>query len=237
MSSYPYQLTTTSNKDELLQRYKGKPLRDLPTPSIVINKAKFESNCNKMLVNAKKLDANFRAHIKTHKTLEGTLLQLGTVPFKTEKIVVSTMMEAWNILPLVKSGLIIDVHFSLPVVKSRLSELAEFSNVVPHLRIMLDDIEQLDVLANFNKTNPGTNKWSVFIKIDMGTHRAGLIADTERLNQTLAKVLTEDSIKEAVEVYGFYCHAGHSYASTSSNTAKTYLIEEIKNANIAAITA
>lgn len=232
--SYPSSFTALPDKSKVLAAYKGKSVAELPTPSVVINGSKFESNCNKMLGNASRLEASFRAHIKTHKTIEGTRLQLGTGTFTTDRIVVSTMMEAWHVLPLVKEGLINDIHFSLPVVRTRLAELADLANQIPSLRIMLDNAEQLDVLADFNAANPGTKKWSVFIKINMGSNRAGFLNDSEFLSETLDKALKDDKVKQAVDIYGFYCHAGHSYASDNENKAKEMLLQEIGAANFAA---
>ncbi|EGV66511.1 pyridoxal 5-phosphate (PLP)-dependent D-serine dehydratase [Yamadazyma tenuis] len=230
---FPADFTPLADKAKLLEAFKGKKLADLPTPSFIVDKSRFKTNSEKMLTNAHKLNADFRAHVKTHKTVEGTRLQLGSSELTTDKIVVSTLLEAWSLMPLVEEGLIKDILFSLPVVKSRLTELSQLADKIPSLRVMLDNADQLDVLADFNKQNPGTKKWSVFVKINMGTNRAGLINDSEFLATTLKK-LAEAHVKEAVEVYGFYCHAGHSYASDSESTAKSFLLEEIKHANKAA---
>lgn len=235
--SYPSQFTPLANKEALKKHYVGKSINDLPTPSFIVNRDVFQSNCEKMLHNASKLKADFRAHIKTHKTIEGTDLQLGSGDLHTKKIVVSTLMEAWGILPLVKEGKIDDILFSLPVVESRLSELSDLASQVPQLRIMLDNCEQLDTLKEFNKANPHAKKWSVFIKINMGTDRAGLINDTQFLEDTVSKALNDEEIKKHVEIYGFYCHAGHSYSSDSEYKAKDFLIEEITHANKAAALA
>lgn len=235
--TYPSSFTTLPDKEQILAAFKGKSVDELPTPSVVINGSKFEANSNKMLGNASRLEASFRAHIKTHKTLEGTRLQLGTGSITTDKIVVSTMMEAWHVLPLVKQGLIKDIHFSLPVVKSRLAELADLASQIPSLRIMLDNTEQLTILADFNRANPGTKKWSVFVKINMGTNRAGFLNDSEFLAETLDLALKDETVKLAVDIYGFYCHAGHSYASDTENKAKDMLLEEISAANYAASAA
>lgn len=230
--SYTTNFTPLANKQALLEKYKGVKVNDLPTPSLLVEESIFTANCEKMLQNAAKLKADFRGHVKTHKTIEGTRLQLGSGDLTTEKIVVSTLTEAWNLLPLVEEGLISDILFSLPVVKSKLDELADLSSKVPNLRIMLDNACQLDTLAAYNKQH-SAKKWSVFIKINMGTNRAGLINDSEFLSETLVKLSTPE-VKEAVEVYGFYCHAGHSYASDSEDKAKSFLLEEIKHANMAA---
>lgn len=235
---YPYQFTPLADKAKLLEAYKGKPITDLPTPSFIVNQTRFKANSEKMLNNAAKLNADFRAHVKTHKTTEGTVLQLGSGPNTTDKVVVSTLMEAWNLLPLVESGKISDILFSLPGVTSRLDELYELSTKVPKLRLMLDNADQVELLIKYNKTHSIEKKWSLFIKINMGTNRAGLVNDSETLQKTLDK-LTEKSpdVKDNLEIYGFYCHAGHSYASDSENKAKDFLLEEIKHANMAAAKA
>lgn len=234
---FPTNFTTLPNKQHLLDAYNGTKVSDLPTPSFVLDKSKFTTNCVKMLHNAGQLQADFRAHVKTHKTIEGTRIQVSPQPgLSTDKIVVSTLMEAWNLVPLVEEGLVTDILFSLPVVRSRLDELAALAVKVPNLRLMLDNPEQLDVLAAYSKALEGQSpvpKWSVFIKINMGTNRAGLLNDSQYLSETLAR-FQDAAVAQAVEIYGFYCHAGHSYASDSPNAAKGFLMEEIRHANMAA---
>lgn len=224
------------DKRAILDAYLGKDVDELPTPSLVIDRRIFVENCQKMLANAKSLKADFRAHVKTHKTKEGTELQLGSGDLSTSRIIVSTLAEAWGLLPLIEEGKITDVLFSLPVVQSRLSELAEFAQKVPNLRLMVDSAEQLDVLENFfseKKCKP----WSIFVKINMGTNRAGLVNDSDGLAELLGRAFKDDKIQRAVNVYGFYCHAGHSYASKSVSEAQSHLFEEIKHANKAAARA
>lgn len=231
---FPSQLIPHPDKKALLEAYKGKTIDELPTPSFLIDRPIFTNNCERMLANAKALGANFRAHIKTHKTAEGTVLQLGSGALKTDKIVVSTLAEAWGILPLVEQGKINEIHFSLPVLKSRLGELAALAEKVPKLLLMLDSADQLDVLADFSTTHPQTKKWNVFVKINMGTNRAGLVNGTDRLEDTLHKLFSDKKVASAVEIYGFYCHAGHSYAADGVDPAKQFLLDEIVHANKAA---
>ncbi|SGZ50554.1 CIC11C00000002220 [Sungouiella intermedia] len=227
---FPSEFIPVPDKNALLATYKGKKVEDLPTPSLIIDKTIFAENCEKMLANAAALDADFRAHIKTHKTVEGSELQLGSNLLKTDKIVVSTLAEAWGILGLVEKKIVNDIHFSLPVVKSRLSELAALAEKVPYLRLMLDDSQQLDILAQHSKTNNLQKKWSVFVKIDIGTKRAGLVNDSHSLKETIAK-FSHKNIAPYVSLYGFYCHAGHSYSADSVASAKQIFLDEISHAN------
>ena len=76
---YPFQFVALPDKEALLRAYKNKKLNELPTPSVVIDRAVFQENCEKMLANAERLKVDFRPHIKTHKTLEGARLQLSLI--------------------------------------------------------------------------------------------------------------------------------------------------------------
>ena len=55
--------------------------------------------------------SSFRAHVKTHKTTEGTRMQLQSGgPNASKAVVVSTMPELWHLLPLIEDGSINDVR-------------------------------------------------------------------------------------------------------------------------------
>ena len=55
----------------------GKYLHELPTPCLVVSQEAIERNCQSMLEKAKQMSVNLRAQTKTHKPLEGGLLQTG----------------------------------------------------------------------------------------------------------------------------------------------------------------
>lgn len=222
---FPSSFTSVSQKAAIADAYVGTKIDQLPTPSLLVNKGRYVDNCNKMLKSAASLNADFRPHVKTHKTLEGTAYQLGQGDNATTKIVVSTLMEAWNLMPLVENGSIDDILFSLPVVPSRVQELAALAAKVPSLRVMVDHPDQITWLSQA----PGPKPWSVFIKINMGTNRAGFIADSDLLTETLNRIQGT-----LVSIYGFYCHAGHSYSARDGGLAADFLFQEIRAANSAA---
>jgi D-serine deaminase-like pyridoxal phosphate-dependent protein len=98
------------------ERWLGKQLSLLPTPSVVIDRAVYIENCKRMLQAARNNGMSFRIHIKTHKTSEGTRLQLD--PFQDEageddatsgRLIISTVEEGWM---LVNSGTIEDYQVS-----------------------------------------------------------------------------------------------------------------------------
>lgn len=98
---------------------------------------------------------------------------------------------------------------------------------------MIDNPSQIDLLREFNATQ-GAAPWSIFIKVNMGTDRAGVVEGSSELHSLIQYAVKESS---AVSIFGFYCHAGHSYASKDLDAAKKMLLAEITAANSAAQTA
>ena len=105
------------SKSALCSAFVGADLATLRTPAPIIDRAIARRNCVRMLeiardwkVNSSSIDvekategAEFRAHVKTHKTLEATLLQLQPdaehqPELKTGRAIVSTIPEAWGLL-------------------------------------------------------------------------------------------------------------------------------------------
>lgn len=54
-------------KTQLRSRFVGKTLREAPTPAIILDLAKLELNCERMLEATERLGLLWRAHIKSHK--------------------------------------------------------------------------------------------------------------------------------------------------------------------------
>ena len=55
----------------------GKSIFDLPTPCLIVSKEAYENNCKAMLDKASKMGVQLRGQTKTHKTLEGGIIQTG----------------------------------------------------------------------------------------------------------------------------------------------------------------
>ncbi len=55
----------------------GRRIEELPSPGLVVDLQVVRNNCSRMLETAKKWGVQLRGHVKTHKTIEGALLQTG----------------------------------------------------------------------------------------------------------------------------------------------------------------
>ena len=76
----------------------------------------------------------------------------------------------------------------------------------------------------------------LFIKIDTGYHRAGVVVGTEKFNRLVTDVF-EEELRGTVELLGFYSHAGHSYGGDSTLGAMELLIVELEGLERAAESA
>ncbi|KAH9898339.1 hypothetical protein C8Q73DRAFT_834352 [Cubamyces lactineus] len=239
-SRTPYHISGKPEKQDLVDEYKGKNLDALRTPALIIDRAVFARNCAKMHEHAKAVGARFRAHVKSHKTPEGTRLQLLSNADETHSIVVSTVMEVCEVFRagLMADGTVKDVLYGLPMAPNKIADLSaltdELSAVGASMRILIDHPDQVKVIEAWESTKANHRRWSVFVKVDCGSHRrAGLKPDTPAFAHLLSAVLSSPSIA----LYGFYTHAGHSYASTSFAEAADFLLDEVTAVNDAATLA
>lgn len=75
---------------------------------------------------------------------------------------------------------------------------------------------------------PGQS-WPVFIKLDMGSRRAGVDVESEALKTLLQRIkAAELEVAGKVFLKGFYCHAGHSYNGSGIKSALKLLSEELE---------
>jgi D-serine deaminase-like pyridoxal phosphate-dependent protein len=114
-------------------------------------------------------------------------MQLKSSSDHTRAVVVSTLVEAWQIVKsgLVRDGIVDDVGkifihngifiiaqilYGLPVGPNKLGDLAELTdnliseNKDARLRIMVDNVWQVRALDSYG----GNREWSVFVKVDHG---------------------------------------------------------------------
>ncbi|RXK38267.1 D-serine dehydratase [Tremella mesenterica] len=222
------------DKRSLVKEFVGLNLDQLRTPALVIDQSIFRDNCERLTREAERRGMRFRAHVKTHKTIEGTRIQLGAGG-GVKAVVCSTMVEIWQIIQhgLVEEGSIL---YAMPVSLDKMEDLHNAQSEVRDkavIRLMVDHPTQIEALKNFNERNGLRRKWSVFIKVDGGGKRAGLPSDSKEMKDLIALCLSSSH----VEIFGFYSHFGQSYTSDSLDKASTYFYGEVECVNLAARSA
>ncbi|KAG7450551.1 uncharacterized protein BT62DRAFT_943452 [Guyanagaster necrorhizus] len=232
----PIGLLIKPSKATLVEEFVGKSLDGIRTPAMIIDRKTFSENCAKMHQKANDWGAGFRAHLKTHKTSEGTKYQLVSSANKTDRVVVSTLMEAWEVVKagLIRDGTVKDILYGLPIPVNKIEDMSELWDAIVVdggvMRILLDHPDQVKYLNEFEKQRITPRKWSAFVKIDGGQKRAGVSTITPYF-ETLLTTILESSF---VSIHGFYGHAGNSYASTSLSEASSFLSGEVQVVNDAA---
>ncbi|KAI8380995.1 uncharacterized protein BYT42DRAFT_494563 [Radiomyces spectabilis] len=189
----------------------GKRLQDLRTPQLVIDRTILQRNCERLNFLTDKYGIKVRVHIKSHKTIEATELQLQGA--RTDAIVVSTLAEAYAVMA---SSLIL---LGFPISADKFSEVFFLSEKVPAFQIFI-------ALDKYHHSVYGANDTAhrirVFLKVDCGYHRAGTALEDPKTVE-LAKRLGSSSY---IVLSGLYTHAGHSYNSRSAEEALEYLQKE-----------
>ncbi|MCJ1474132.1 hypothetical protein MMC13_002790 [Lambiella insularis] len=220
---------TPASRETLTSMFVGSQLNQIPAPAAVLDRAIIQRNCAQMLRCCDALSVMFRPHIKTHKTVEVTKLQVGDT--NHVRIVVSTVAEAEYMMPYLRNcrqeGKTINVLYGIPLPPSQTLRLAILGKELgpESISVMIDNIDQLLSLEAFKEI--AGFRAHVFVKVDIGYARAGLPPgsnDLKALLQAIAQIALPNG---SVHLSGFYSHAGHSYAVSSEAAAMEHLSDEI----------
>ncbi|KAJ9157570.1 D-serine dehydratase [Pleurostoma richardsiae] len=220
-----------SPSETLKALYVGKSIRDVETPAAIMDVSAAKRNCDRMLDACKSLGLDWRAHIKTHKTVELTKLQVGDDATRPARIVISTLAEGEFVLPLLKEyrsqGRAVNVLYGLPIAPGSIPRLAALGKELGpgSISVLLDDPAQLPGLEKFRVLSGGIVPHAL-IKIDMGGRRAGVVANSDQFTALVDSALAAH-VAGILILSGLYSHAGHSYAGDSRVAAMKMMGAEL----------
>lgn len=132
-------------------------------------------------------------------------------------ITVSTLREAEYFF---EHG-VTDVTYAICVSPAKLQDVMELRKRGLNLHIITDDVQVARQITNFGMRN--RCKFSVFIEVDSGYGRSGVLPTSEALLD-IAKILHESW---SVELSGVLTHAGHSYAQKSVEAIRKVANDEV----------
>ena len=172
-------------------------LDTLPTPSLLLDRAKLERNAARMRERAKALGITLRPHLKTAKSVEAARFVLGGAPGPAT---VSTLKEAEMFG---KAG-ITDLLYAVSIAPQKLAKVSELRQAGIDLKIILDSLEAAEFVAAHARRHGGDI--AVMIEMDVDGHRSGVRWDDFESLIAIARILSKDA-----KLHGILCHAGDSY--------------------------
>jgi D-serine deaminase-like pyridoxal phosphate-dependent protein len=193
------------------------PLSELETPCVIVDRGKLTANIQQVQALADQAGVALRPHAKTHKCLEIARMQMeaGAVG-----LTVATPAEALAFL----QGGIRDLTLARPLVDpARLTGLLDAARMAgARLAFTADSargVEALDAAARrVDRAAP------VFIKVDVGFRRCGVMAHEPRLLELLA------AVDEAprLDLAGLLSHPGQVYQAADAREARA--VSELERA-------
>lgn len=175
-------------------------LEELKTPCALVHLDGVKANATRMAERMTRLGVRLRPHVKTHKCVEAARLQVAE---HFGGITVSTMAEA-NFFALAGFQ---DITYAVPIAASRILDTVELTRGLDSFNLLLDHeqtFHELESCAGAKQI-----RFSVFLKVDCGYHRAGVDPAREESVQLAANLAGSPHI----DFRGLLTHAGHAYAS------------------------
>ncbi len=170
-------------------------LSELPTPSLLLERAVLDANLAAMQRRMASLGVTLRPHLKTAKS--ACIANLAS----TGPITVSTLREAEYF----GGHGITDITCAVGIAASRLPRAAALIAQGVDLKLLTDNAETASAVAGY-AAREGT-PFKVLIEIDSGGRRAGMRPDSDEL-LSVAQLLHQ---APGVELRGVLTHAGQSY--------------------------
>lgn len=175
-------------------------LCDVPTPALLLDRARLRANAARMRAVAARHGVRLRPHFKTAKCVEVMEEALG-YPYRA--LTVATLDEAeWLV-----ARRYTDLLYAVGVVPDKIGRVAAIGWRGARLDVLVDDPDNAAAVAA--RAEAEASPLRVWIEVDSGQHRGGRAPDDPALVET-ARVLARHRF---TGLAGVLTHAGHSYAA------------------------
>ena len=168
----------------------------LPTPSLLLDRAKLAANIARMNAALTGKEVAFRPHMKTAKSAEiGRLMTEGW----SKAVTVSTLKEAEQFL----AAGFTDILYAVGITADKLARAAALRAAGADLALILDSVAAAEAVAAYGAPFP------VLIEIDSDGHRAGIKPENCEMLVAVARAL-------GANLRGVMTHGGGSYDARSA---------------------
>lgn len=166
-------------------------LADLPTPSLVLDRAILARNIRGMAGNLSRLGVPMRPHMKTAKSIEVARLAIQGQP---GGITVSTLAEAEYF----SAHGLTDILYAVGITPQKLNQVAKLNSSGARIIVVTDDADVASAIA----AHPAPSR--ALIEIDCGEQRGGVSPNDDALLEIASRL--------GPLLSGVMTHAGHSYS-------------------------
>ena len=176
---------------------------DVNKPILIINKNLCLNNIEKILEICIYNNIEFRPHFKTHQSLEvgSWFKKLGIKSITVSSVSMAEYFsDQWDDITIAFPFNILEIDI--------INDLSKYINI----NLLIDCYETLRILEK--KLN---NKVGIYLKIDVGYNRAGLIYDNYK---SIDKIINQISNKSNFNLKGFISHFGNTYSSQNISDIK-----------------
>ncbi|XP_059161742.1 D-serine dehydratase-like isoform X2 [Physella acuta] len=175
-------------------------ISELSTPCFLVDIDKVKENCQHMIDTCKKLNLQLRPHTKTHKTIEGAILQTDGAK---RCIAVSTLAEA----EFYADNGFDDILLAYPITKDKIKRCLNLVAKLETFHVMVSGMEGLKCLEDNIQNLPDGKIWSLVLEVDAGYGRTGFSYDGEELIDAALRVKNSQRMR----LEKLYLHCGDSY--------------------------
>jgi D-serine deaminase-like pyridoxal phosphate-dependent protein len=195
-------------------------LSDAFTPALILDRTKFERNCERMRTRCRSLGVALRPHMKTLKSIEAARFAIDPAH---GGIAVSTLQEAEYFA----SGGIDDIQLAICITPDKLPRAAAIARTIRHFSFFLDSPAVAQAVAAFARSEGIPLR--AWIEIDSGEHRTGVTPESDALIE-IASILRNSPVVLA----GVATHGGHSYAARGPQAITAVAEQERRAVTLAA---
>jgi D-serine deaminase-like pyridoxal phosphate-dependent protein len=176
-----------------------RPIGSLPTPCLLLDLNRLESNVRRMRAHLAQFAVSFRPHLKTAKSLD---VARRVMDAAHGPAMVSTLREA----EYYASQGVLDLVYGVGIAPGKLDRVGEIrARHGADLVVILDSTEQAESVASWSKANG--DPLPTLIEIDCDGHRSGVQPWNAEQLTAIGRAVTEGGAR----LRGILTHAGGSY--------------------------
>lgn len=176
------------------------PPQDIPTPALLLDRARFERNVRRMQERLARLGVRLRPHLKTAKSIEVARRAMETA---VGPGTVSTLREAEYFA----ANGVHDLIYAVGIAPGKLDAVGTIRAAHgADVAVVLDSVEQAEAVSAWSAANG--QALPAFVEIDSDGHRSGVAPGDTGLLLAIGRVLDGG----AADLRGVLTHAGGSYA-------------------------